>query len=444
VRSPLMLTPPSLGERLIVFTRYPQAGKTKTRLIPALGDRGAACLQRQMTEHALTHAEWLQEQRPVTIEVRFVGGTRARMRRWLGNRSTYRPQGSGTLGDRLRRAIEMAFAQGSQRVAIVGSDCPGLDVLILAKAFDALTDNDLVLGPASDGGYYLIGLRRSIPALFENIDWGTERVWQQTVEIARSLGLSIAELPVLDDVDRPEDLSVWETIRDRSRSIPKISAIVPVLNEAATLETTLQSLQNAVNVETIVVDGGSSDRTREIAGNLAGIVVSSEPGRARQMNAGAEVATGEILLFLHGDTQLPVGFEAMVRQCLRTPKTAAGAFELKIDGEGSQLRAIETFVRWRSQLLQLPYGDQAIFLRTQQFRQLGGFPQIPIMEDFELVRQLQRRGQIRIVPAAVLTSGRRWQKLGVWKTTIVNQCIILGYFLGVPPSQLARWYRQHK
>jgi uncharacterized protein len=439
----MIFTPPSLRERLIVFTRYPQAGKTKTRLIPALGSQGAARLQRQMTERTLAHAQWLQEQRPVTIEVCFAGGTHDRMRRWLGSGLTYRPQGAGTLGDRLQQAVETAFAQGSERVTIIGSDCPGLDVPLFAKAFDALTDHDLVLGPASDGGYYLIGLRRSIPALFENIDWGTERVWQQTMKTARSLELSIAELPVLNDVDRPEDLSVWETIREQDNTTPKISAIVPVLNEAATLEKTLQCLQNATNVEVIVVDGGSRDRTREIAENLGGTVRSTTPGRARQMNVGAEAATGEILLFLHGDTQLPVGFEKMVRQCLRIPGTAAGAFALKIDGEDSQLRAIETLVRWRSNFLQLPYGDQAIFLRTQRFRNLGGFRELPIMEDFELVRQLQKQGQIRLVPAAVLTSGRRWQKLGVWKTTIVNQCIIFGYFLGVPPDRLARWYRQN-
>jgi uncharacterized protein len=438
----MILTPTE--ERLIVFTRYPQAGTTKTRLIPALGAQGAADWQQQMTEHLIVQAQWLQASRPIAIEVRFCGGTRDRMKRWLGSGLTYRAQGQGDLGDRLQQALETAFAQGSERVVIVGSDCPGIDTTLLSKAFDALVDGDLVLGPASDGGYYLIGLRRSIPALFDHIHWGTEQVWQQTMNTAHALGLSIAELPVLDDVDRPEDLPVWETIREQSDTTPKISVILPVLNEATTLEKTFKPLQTAVNVEVIVVDGGSGDRTREIAEHLGSLVLSSTPGRACQMNAGAAVATGEILLFLHGDTQLPVGFEQMVRQCLRTPGTAAGAFELKIDGEGSPMRAIETLVRWRSRILQLPYGDQALFLRTQQFRALGGFPKLPIMEDFELVRQLQHQGKIRIVPHAALTSARRWQKLGVWKTTIINQIVILGYFLGVPPTQLAQWYGQRK
>lgn len=439
-----MLTSTLPTERLLIFTRFPQTGTTKTRLIPALGAEGAAQLQRQMTERTLAIAQGLQVDRPIEIEVRFSGGTLRQMRRWLGSGLTYRPQGLGSLGSRLRQAVETAFAEGSERVAIVGSDCPGIDATLLAKAFDALGDRDVVLGPASDGGYYLIGLRRAIPALFEGIDWGTERVWQQTLDIAEALGVAIAQLPVLDDIDRPEDLSVWETIQHQISTTPKISVIIPVLNEAATLEKTFKPLQGAINIEIIVVDGGSGDGTREIAENLGAKVLTNQPGRAVQMNAGAAAATGEILLFLHGDTQLPMGFEKMVRQCLLTPGTVAGAFELKIDGEESGLRAIETLVRWRSQLWQLPYGDQALFLRTQRFRQLGGFGELPIMEDFELVRQLQRQGNIRIVPHAALTCARRWQKLGIWKTTALNQLVVLGYFLGVPPTQLARWYRQQR
>lgn len=222
----------------------------------------------------------------------------------------------------------------------------------------------------------------------------------------------------------------------------KISIIIPVLNEAATLVKTWASLQNTSNLEIIVVDGGSQDETVAIAQSFGVQVLAAPPGRARQMNAGAAVATGDILLFLHADTLLPKGFDTMVRQALSQPGTVAGAFELGIDGEMRGLRLIERMVSWRSRFFSLPYGDQAIFLKTAVFKRIGGFPDLPIMEDFELIRRLKRLGKIEILPASVLTSGRRWQKLGVFKTTLINQFIIIAYFLGVPPAQIALWYRR--
>jgi rSAM/selenodomain-associated transferase 2 len=160
------------------------------------------------------------------------------------------------------------------------------------------------------------------------------------------------------------------------------------------------------------------------------------------MNAGAAVASGDILLFLHADTHLPTSFDTLVRQALQNAGTVAGAFELRIDAQLRGLRLVEKMVNMRSHFLSMPYGDQAIFLKAATFHDLGGFPDLPIMEDFELMLGLRRQGRITIVPAPVVTSGRRWQKLGVVKTTLINQLIIAGYFLGVPPAQLVRWYRR--
>jgi rSAM/selenodomain-associated transferase 2 len=158
------------------------------------------------------------------------------------------------------------------------------------------------------------------------------------------------------------------------------------------------------------------------------------------MNLGAAAAKGEILLFLHADTYLPANYLEIVQETLAKPKTVAGAFELAIAGQQELLRLIEAAVNWRSRFLSLPYGDQALFLKASIFRQLGGFANLPIMEDFELVRRLQQRGKIRIAPAKVITSNRRWQTRGILKTTAINQLIILGYYLGISPATLARWY----
>lgn len=201
-------------ERLIVFTRYPEQGKTKTRLIPALGAKGAAILQCQMTEYTLSKVRQLQSERPLSVEVRFAGGNLSLMQDWLGSDIIYQPQGEGDLGSRMERALSFAFRSGIDCGVIIGTDCPGLNAHLMGCAFHQLhLSHDLVLGPAIDGGYYLIGLRYFISELFTGINWGTAEVLQQTVDIAKKLNLSIAYLPPLADVDRPEDLPVWEQIQ---------------------------------------------------------------------------------------------------------------------------------------------------------------------------------------------------------------------------------------
>jgi rSAM/selenodomain-associated transferase 2 len=232
-----------------------------------------------------------------------------------------------------------------------------------------------------------------------------------------------------------------------------LSVIVPVLNEAANLVETLQAIQAVLPVEApieiIVVDGGSQDATvelarSELARSRSVQVISSPPGRAKQMNAGAAIAQGEVLLFVHGDTRLPKGYNCWVEALLAQPGVIAGAFELAIDGSEPGLRWVEWGVNWRSRLCQLPYGDQALFLTAQTFHELGGFPELPIMEDFVFIQKLKGMGKVAIAPTPVVTSSRRWQKLGILQTTAINQIILLSYFLGVAPAQLAQWYRRLK
>ena len=227
-----------------------------------------------------------------------------------------------------------------------------------------------------------------------------------------------------------------------------ISIIIPVLNEAENIRNTLVYLQEEVgdsDREIIVVDGGSKDQTVAIAKSLDVIVIESiKAGRANQMNAGAAIATGDILLFLHADTQLPHDYASLIINTLAKPKVIAGAFELAIDSQQKSLRFIEAMVKMRSHWFSLPYGDQALFITRSTFEKIGGFPEVAIMEDFVLVKQLKRQGKIAIAPAAVTTSSRRWEKLGVWQTTMVNQLMILGYYLGISPDKLRKFYSNMK
>jgi len=173
---------------------------------------------------------------------------------------------------------------------------------------------------------------------------------------------------------------------------PQISVIIPVLDEAEVIGLTLSTVVETPEIELIVVDGGSQDATAEIARSYGARVLTSPPGRARQMNAGANVAAGEFLLFLHADTRLPAQFAGEVRRILAVPGVIAGAFELRIDGTGWGLRLVERAANLRSRLLQLPYGDQGLFLRAAQFHALGGYPEIAFLEDFELLRRLRAEG----------------------------------------------------
>ena len=195
-----------ISEKLIIFTRYPEPGKTKTRLIPVLGKAGAANLHRLMAQRTIARALSLQKSRRLSVEIHHTGGSQQQMEDWLGTDLIYQNQIDGDLGARMTAAFQNSFDSGVDKVAIIGTDCPDLKAEILAQAFDRLSDRDLVLGPAKDGGYYLIGLRRSIPELFDGINWGTSEVFASTRAIAQNLGLNIAVLPILADIDRPEDL----------------------------------------------------------------------------------------------------------------------------------------------------------------------------------------------------------------------------------------------
>jgi rSAM/selenodomain-associated transferase 2 len=232
--------------------------------------------------------------------------------------------------------------------------------------------------------------------------------------------------------------------------LARISIIIPALNEAGKIERAIASTRPSQNTEVIVVDGGSSDNTRSLAQAMGVTAIASPTGRAHQMNLGAQSATGDILLFLHADTCLPPRFDALVRAALSPDSQSArqtpiaGAFLLKIDAESTNLRWVEWGVKWRSRVLQMPYGDQALFLRADTFHEIGGFPALPIMEDFELVRRLKRMGKIAIVSAPVVTSARRWLEQGVFVTTLINQVVVLGYLLGVNQERLRQFYCSRK
>lgn len=432
---------PFRRHRLTIFARYPEPGTTKTRLIPTLGEQGAADLQRRMNHHTFRMARRWRAHAGQRVQVRFTGGSVEQMRQVFGNELSYVDQGGGDLGDRLKRVFEDAQHEGLNAAIAIGTDCPELDDTAIQRAFDALEGHDIVLGPASDGGYYLIGMRRLHAALFEDIDWGTERVCTQTQQRIARLGLRAAVLPTEDDIDEPEDLAVWERTEPNGTSTPgpRYSIIIPALDEAASLPETLASIGGAPDTEVLVVDGGSEDETQRIAQTHGARVILGDPGRARQMNMGADFARGDVLVFLHADTRLPFAWREQVAHCLSAADTVGGAFHLGFDDVRPSLRLIEAGANARSRLRGLPYGDQALFVRREAFEQIGGFRDLPVMEDYDFVRRLRRYGPMRLANGAVLTSARRWRTYGIWRTTLTHQRMLLGWRLGFSPARLAAW-----
>ncbi len=224
-----------------------------------------------------------------------------------------------------------------------------------------------------------------------------------------------------------------------------LSIILPTLNEESVLPRTLAALKSGDTggrCELIVVDGGSMDSTVSLARAAGAKVIESPRGRGRQMNAGAAAAMGGILLFLHADTLLPADFPYLIETAIGRPGTAGGAFSLAIDSPAAGLAAVAKLANLRSRLLHLPYGDQALFTTRRMFATVGGFPEFVIMEDFVFVRRLGKLGKIVILPEKATTSARRWQNMGILRTTLINQIIVGGYCLGVSPLTLARWYQR--
>jgi rSAM/selenodomain-associated transferase 2/rSAM/selenodomain-associated transferase 1 len=431
--------------RLILFTRYPIPGQAKTRLVPVLGAEGAARLQRRLTLRALRSAEAIRSRRrgEVDLEIHFDGCDKASMAHWLGGGLNFCPQAHGDLGIRMACAFEKSFGGGSQATVIMGSDCPQLTPEVLAEAFERLQEHPVVLGPANDGGYYLIGLRRPVPEMFSGPAWGGGTVLATSLHILQKLGLKASLLRPLDDIDRPEDLPAWRRILETEESdLAKISVIIPALDEAEYVSAAVTSAAQDRPHEIIAVDGGSRDQTVHRAREAGATVLESPPGRARQMNAGVAHATGNVVLFLHADTLLPQGYSNFISKPLHEPGIAAGAFSFKIAQPFPGSKWVERTTNLRSRWLRMPYGDQALFLRRSLFEELGGFANLPILEDYELIHRLCRCGRVITLPQTVKTSARRWQHLGFWRTTLINSWLILAYRLGWPVEKLAATYRQ--
>jgi rSAM/selenodomain-associated transferase 2 len=219
-----------------------------------------------------------------------------------------------------------------------------------------------------------------------------------------------------------------------------ISVIIPVLNEESAIGPLLKNLVALEGTkEVIVVDGGSTDRTAQLAAPFAKLI-DSPRGRALQMNAGAEAAKGDVLLFLHADTHLPPDALGAIERCVHDDSMVGGRFRVRLDNPGWRYRMVGWNINMRDRLVGGFTGDQAIFVRRDVFRDLGDYPPLALMEDLEFARRMRRKGQVARLPLYVTTSARRWERGGVLRTVFLMGMLRTLYYLHFPPSILQRWY----
>jgi rSAM/selenodomain-associated transferase 2/rSAM/selenodomain-associated transferase 1 len=418
-------------DQIILFGRYPLPGRAKKRLIPQLGALRAAGLQRKMTLACLAAAEEAQDE-SCGLDIVYTDGSEMQMRRWLGAKADYIRQSGGDLGCRMLAAFAGAFDRQAARVVLIGTDCPELTAVDIRAAFDALENNDLVLGPSADGGYWLIAMRRMLD-VFRSVAWGGPDVLAQTLGIAERAGVSTGLLDMHHDIDTPDDLEHLDDRFEPGR--PYLSVIIPALNEAERIGDAIASAY-CDGVEVIVADGSSNDETADIARQCGAKVITAPPGRAKQMNAGADVASGKVLCFLHADTILPSGFAEAIFEAMSNQKTIAGAFRYQSDIASKLFHRI---VHIRSSNFSLPYGDQAIFIRKSDFESAGPFPDVPLAEDLFFVRRLKRLGRIVTLDLPAVTSPRRRLSEGPWKNTLTNAAILAACYLGASPETVSRF-----
>jgi rSAM/selenodomain-associated transferase 2 len=222
----------------------------------------------------------------------------------------------------------------------------------------------------------------------------------------------------------------------------RLSIIIPVHNEASAIAGALTACRplRERGAEIVVVDGGSTDSTRAIAAGAADHMLTAPRGRALQQNAGAQQASGDVLLFLHSDTQLPPGADTLIEGALVTSGAQWGRFDVRFDASQPMLRSVAAMMNARSRLTGIATGDQCIFVRRDAFAAVGGFPTIELMEDIELSKRLRRLSKPACLHATVTTSARRWVTNGIWRTIVLMLSLRLAHFFGVSPTRLAKWY----
>ena len=447
---------------IIFFTRAPIAGRTKTRMQPYLSPDECAALHKSMIEDI--YKECVKIQADIFVYYTPLEGL-GRLYKLIGKESTYRLQKGADLGEKMYDAIAEVLDFGYESCILIGSDIAELRKEHLNTAFDKLEYADVVFGKTVDGGYYLVGMKRAVKEVFEVEKYGNSDVFANTLKRLSNLGLKVAYTKTLYDIDTKDDLALH---RQRLRKYAsrrskyykelkkrnlgkfaldklKISIIIPVYNEEKTivnLQSKLESLYE--KCEIIFVDGGSTDATLSLIDKKYKLF-SSEKGRANQMNKGALESSGDVLLFLHSDSTLPKNALRQIKKVMKDYE--AGCFGISFNTRSILMKICALMSNYRVGIGHIMFGDQGIFIDRTVFFNIGMFPSLPIMEDYQLSLTLKsKKIKTAMTKSHITTSDRRFTGNSIDKLKLMLKMHRLRsmYRKGVDIEKIASLYKDKR
>lgn len=421
---------------VMAFLKAPRLNLVKTRLAGEIGAERALDVYRGMVERQLR-----QIPRGWTVEIHFSPeNAQEEMKSWLGSNYSYVAQTGEDFGARLKNGFANAFANGRTHVLAIPGDCPELDTATLFEVMTRLHRADLVLGPANDGGLYLVALRRAAGELFERIPWGTPNVLSLVLARAKISGISRELLAPKDDID---DAGTYHGYLQRivnESSGERIGIVISALNHAATIGPVIDAArQSFLYSPLVVVDGDSADDTAKIAAARGAQVVSAARSRGRQRRIGATaVAAADWLLFLHADCVLPGNAQALVAEFIEQPRAQIATFRLQFDSPNPFLRTCAWFTRLSTPWTR--FGNQGILIRRAFYEALGGFPDWALFEDVELLRRARAVTPIHVLRGVMTTAAHRFHERGSVRALWLNARLLARWRTGSSANELAERY----
>lgn len=434
-----------MKKALILFMRYPEPGQVKTRLASVLGKQRAARVYEKLARTSLGVAsDFAASRRDVELFVFFSPRERStEMAERFPGPWHLLPQWGDHLGERMGNAIEQLMGMGFRHIVLAGTDLAHPAVEDYDAAFQRLEEGRIPLGPASDGGFYLIGLDRVCRAPFAPPTWGRGKILERTRRLLEAEGLQAVELHTKQDVDRAEDLAC---LQGHPFQEARLSVILPTTERPEAILERLRILEKQLwpEDELILV-------TPEDAGTSAPVKVGDRincvrapRGRGLQLNRGVLASANDLLLFLHDDSVPPSLFPYLIRKTLSDEGVALGAFSLRFSPSSPPLDLIAKWANFRSSFFRLPYGDQGLFCRREVFDAVLGFRNPFLFEDVDFVRSCRKLGRLSLLPNFMATSPRRYHRLGVLRTSLKNHWMMMLYHLGVKNEELYARYYGHK